>query len=155
LSIFFRVEHGTPITDESADKSDKEISTNRRNRISTNKEIITSKCSCKRTNKKSLGIRRLKYQKRKKQHSKPQHSRNIKNNSSNDSIKRAMHNNVKCVYLNGRSIVKKQKELELLIIEEDLDIIGITETWLNDNISDEELSINRYTLFRNDRNSDI
>ena len=47
------------------------------------------------------------------------------------------------------------KELELLITEEDLDIIGITEIWLNDKISDEELSIRGYTLFRMDRNDSI
>ena len=51
--------------------------------------------------------------------------------------------------------MNKQNELELLVRDEDLDIIGITETWLNDKLSDEELSIKGYTLFRNDRNDNI
>ena len=66
-----------------------------------------------------------------------------------------INNEVKCIYFNARSIVNKQKELELIIREEDLDIIGISETWLNDKITDEELFINGYTLFRNDRNDKI
>lgn len=58
---------------------------------------------------------------------------------------------VKCIYFNARSIGNKRDELELIIMEEDLDIIGISETWLNDKISDEEFSIKGYTFFRKDR----
>ena len=66
------------------------------------------------------------------QNSKPKNSRstNSSNTNSKDGVIREIHN-VKCVYLNARSVVNKQKELELLIMEEDLDIIGITETCLN------------------------
>jgi len=40
-----------------------------------------------------------------------------------------------------------------MITEEDLDVVGISETWLSDRISDNEISIQGYTLFRKDRNS--
>ena len=56
-----------------------------------------------------------------------------------------------CIYLNARSIVNKHKELEMHVLEENFDIIGITETWLNSSIADSEMSIKGYTLYRNDR----
>jgi len=61
-------------------------------------------------------------------------------------------NILKCVYFNARSIASKIKELELLVINEGIDIVGITETWLNSNISDTEMGIDGYTLLRKDRN---
>src|SRR2546426_12675570 len=57
------------------------------------------------------------------------------------------------VYLNARSIVNKHKELEFYVLEKKFDIIGITETWLNAEILDNEMSIEGYTLHRNDRNN--
>ena len=36
-----------------------------------------------------------------------------------------------------------------------MDVIGITETWLNDKILDEEISIKGYMLFRKDRKDDF
>ena len=57
--------------------------------------------------------------------------------------------------MNARSIVNKLTELELCIKIEQPDIVGITETWLNESISDSELSFEGYTLFRNDRVSAI
>jgi ribonucleases P/MRP protein subunit RPP40 len=59
---------------------------------------------------------------------------------------------LKCIYFNARSIINKLSELELLINSEQPDIIGITETWANENISDDELSFEGYSLFRKDRN---
>ena len=55
------------------------------------------------------------------------------------------------IYFNARSIVNKLDELQLYIDKETADIIGITETWLNEEISDVELNINDYTIFRHDR----
>ena len=51
-------------------------------------------------------------------------------------------NNIKCVYFNARSIVNKRSELELLIRGENVDIVGISETWLFNDISDNEISFN-------------
>jgi exonuclease III len=58
------------------------------------------------------------------------------------------------MYLNARSIVNKHSELELYLIEENIDIVGITETWLTDSVSDSEMSIEGYTLLRGDRKSE-
>jgi len=57
----------------------------------------------------------------------------------------------KCLYMNARSIVNKHKELQLLVMEENLDIIAITETWLTDKIQDSEINILGYQLIRQDR----
>jgi exonuclease III len=66
-----------------------------------------------------------------------------------------VNSKLKCLYMNARSIVNKKKELELTVTEENLDVIAITETWLNKNVTDEEMSIKGYTLFREDRNDTI
>ena len=59
---------------------------------------------------------------------------------------------IKCVYFNARSIGNKRPELELLIKGENIDILGISETWLFNDISDNEISFDGYSLFRCDRN---
>src|SRR5580698_878275 len=56
----------------------------------------------------------------------------------------------KCLYFNARSLVNKIKELELLVKSENADIIGVTETWLNTNILDSEMSMEGYSLLRKD-----
>ena len=45
----------------------------------------------------------------------------------------------------------KLSKLELLIREENIDMIGICETWLLEKISDAEISFSGYSLFRRDR----
>ena len=39
------------------------------------------------------------------------------------------------------------------ILEHQYDIVGHSETWANDNISDSELNIPGYSLYRKDRNN--
>ena len=56
-----------------------------------------------------------------------------------------------CFYVNARSIINKRDELELYVVEEKPDIIGITESWATESIADSELSIDGYTMLRNDR----
>ena len=70
----------------------------------------------------------------------------IRANNSEDN-----NNKLQCVYMNARSIVNKMKVLELTVKQDDLDLVAITETWLHDKITDEEISIEGYTLIRNDR----
>ena len=70
---------------------------------------------------------------------------------SNRTDKGCGKNKLKCMYFNARSIVNKHEELELYINDEDIDIIGITETWLNSEISDSEINLDGYTIFRKDR----
>ena len=64
-------------------------------------------------------------------------------------------NKLKCIYFNARSIVNKLSELELCISEENPDILGLTESWLKEDILDSELSFKGYTLFRKDRKDSI
>ena len=54
---------------------------------------------------------------------------------------------------NIRSITKKIDDLRLLLGRSQLNCLGLTETWLNASISDEELLMDNYRLFRADRDN--
>ena len=56
-----------------------------------------------------------------------------------------------CVCLNARSIVNKKNELNIMVEDIDPHIIGITESWVNTYISDAELGLTGYVMFRKDR----
>jgi hypothetical protein len=58
---------------------------------------------------------------------------------------------LKCFYVNARSLVNKRDELELYIMDEKPDIVGITETWTVESIGDSELNLEGYTMLREDR----
>jgi len=58
---------------------------------------------------------------------------------------------VRFACFNARSLVNKRNEFELFVLEENLDIIGISETWFHSNILDSEVDLEGYTLFRKDR----
>lgn len=47
--------------------------------------------------------------------------------------------------------MNKKEELELYLTQEKPDIVGITETWLYNEIEDSEISVEGYTVFRKDR----
>ena len=57
------------------------------------------------------------------------------------------------MYTNVRSLVNgtKREELELLMRENNIDIIGITETWGRSDIFDSEIEFSGYKLYRKDR----
>ena len=57
----------------------------------------------------------------------------------------------RCVCLNARSIVYKKNELNIMVEDIDPHIIGITESWANKHISDTELGLTGYVMFRKDR----
>ena len=71
--------------------------------------------------------------------------------SNSKIIKTITKTKLSCMYFNARSIVNKVDELEIYTKEEELDIIGITETWLTDEILTSEISLEGYTLYRKDR----
>ena len=75
-----------------------------------------------------------------------------KNKSKSRKLQSINRNKIECVYVNARSIVNKRKELELYLNEKSVDVMGISETWLNESISYSEMSIEGYTLLRRDRN---
>ena len=55
--------------------------------------------------------------------------------------------------MNARSIVRKVDDFKLLLSHKEYDMIMITESWAADHISDAEISVDGYDLFRNDRKS--
>ena len=57
---------------------------------------------------------------------------------------------IKCVYLNARSIINKKNELNI-VYDITLHMIGITESWANNDITDAELGLEGYAMFRKDR----
>jgi len=57
-------------------------------------------------------------------------------------------------FLNARSIINKFDEFEATVLNLNPDIIGVTETWANENIFDAELDISGYVNFRKDRPAD-
>ena len=62
-------------------------------------------------------------------------------------------NDASVFYTNARSIVNKLKDFQSLVYTKSFDIIGISETWLTDNIYDNEILPTGYTIFRKDRPS--
>ena len=58
---------------------------------------------------------------------------------------------LKCFYANARSIINKRQELEMYIMEEQPDVVGITESWAVASIEDSELALDGYTMLRKDR----
>ena len=57
----------------------------------------------------------------------------------------------RCVCLNARSIVNNKNELNLMVKDIDPHIICITESWANTDITDAELRLTGYVMFRRDR----
>ena len=57
----------------------------------------------------------------------------------------------RCICLNARSIVNKKNELNIMIEDIDPHIIGITESWAHIDITDAELGLTGYVMFRKDR----
>ena len=54
------------------------------------------------------------------------------------------------VCLNARSIANKKNELNIMVEGIDPHIIGITESWANTDITDAELGLTGYVIFRRD-----
>ena len=74
-------------------------------------------------------------------------------NSSTNTMGNLQLDRLKCFMVNARSVVKKGDELQCCVVEENPDIIMITESWANDKICDAELSLSGYTILRNDRSA--
>ena len=53
--------------------------------------------------------------------------------------------------MNARSILNKKNELDIMVDEIKPHIIGITESWANNDIADAELGLEGYIMFRKDR----
>ena len=57
---------------------------------------------------------------------------------------------LKCVSLNTRSIINKKSELNIMVHDGDPHIIDMTESWANKDITDAELGLEGYVMFRKD-----
>ena len=55
---------------------------------------------------------------------------------------------IKCVCLNARSIINKKNELNIMVDDIKPHIIGITESWANNDITGAELGLEGYVMFR-------
>ena len=53
--------------------------------------------------------------------------------------------------MNARSIINKKDELNIMVDDIKPHIIGITESWANNDITDAELGLEGYAMFRKDR----
>ncbi len=58
---------------------------------------------------------------------------------------------LKCACLNARSIMNKKNELNIMVDGMKPHIIGITESWANNDITDAELGLEGCVMFRKDR----
>ena len=58
---------------------------------------------------------------------------------------------IKCVCLNDRSIINKKNELNIMVDDIKPHIIRITESWAHNDITDAELGLEGYVMFRKDR----
>ena len=59
------------------------------------------------------------------------------------------------VYFNARSIKNKMDEFKIFVYQNKPDIIGIVETWLNEDQLDSELEIKDYKFLRKDRKNEF
>ena len=71
--------------------------------------------------------------------------------SASNSLENSTTFGYKCVCLNARSILNKINELNIMVVDIDPQIIGIAESWATTDISDAELGITGYVMFRKDR----
>ena len=58
----------------------------------------------------------------------------------------------KILHLNVRSLPKKMDQIRLMLLKSNLEVITLSETWLNNSVSSISLSLDDYKLFRQDRN---
>ena len=58
---------------------------------------------------------------------------------------------IKCVCVNARSIINKKTELNIMVDDIKPHIIGITESWANNDITNAELGLEGYVMFRKER----
>ena len=56
------------------------------------------------------------------------------------------------IHLNVRSLIPKLDEIKLLLLKRNITVLALSETWLNDSVSDSEIDIHGYVVVRKDRN---
>ena len=76
---------------------------------------------------------------------------NCTNKSTRKKSQNINKNELRCVCLNARSIIKKKSDLDFMVADIEPDIIGITESWAYKDMVDAELMLPGYVMFRKDR----
>ena len=71
--------------------------------------------------------------------------------SAKNSLESSTEFGYECVCLNAKSIVNKINGLNIMVEDIDPHIIGITDHWATTDISDVELGMTGYAMFRKDR----
>ena len=56
------------------------------------------------------------------------------------------------IHVNVRSLIPKLDEIKLLLLKRNITVLALSETWLNDSVSDSEIDIHGYVVVRKDRN---
>jgi len=56
------------------------------------------------------------------------------------------------VYYNPRSLIPKMDELRIIVESQRPSVICVVETWLSEEVSDQEISLSEYQVTRLDRN---
>ena len=79
--------------------------------------------------------------------------RNYSKLTRSNSAKPKSSNGINIAQLNFVSLRKNKLELQVLINDNQFDVIGLNETRLNENTKDRELHIDRYEMYRNDRDT--
>ena len=57
----------------------------------------------------------------------------------------------KILHVNVRSLLKKIDQFRMMLADVDLDVKSISETWLNESVSSKSVELDRYRLYRQDR----
>ena len=62
-------------------------------------------------------------------------------------------NELKCIFTNMRSLMNEneREELEMIVMQEQMDVIGITDSLTHERLNDGEISLEGYTIFRRGR----
>lgn len=68
---------------------------------------------------------------------------------SHINVMKCEQDGLKCLYTNANSLINKMDELRHRA--EEMDIIAVTETWATAEITDRELDIEGYIMYRRDR----
>ena len=63
-------------------------------------------------------------------------------------------NGLRLGHLNVRSLIEKIDEIRFLLLKLNFDVLCLSETWLNDSVSNEQVCIDEYSLIRKDRNEE-
>jgi ribonucleases P/MRP protein subunit RPP40 len=71
--------------------------------------------------------------------------------------KEANGRSINCMCTNIRSIMNKEKreELQCILVEREVAVLGVTESWTHAEISDAEIKMVGYNVFRKDRNCEL